>query len=652
MSLVALGVGLVFWGVSFLFTAALALLLTRQLRTGRPALDAVMLGFLWIFVVTFDLFAHGLAGVLSRNALVVTSGIGLGAILLIPGVRSKLRGALVELGTWWPHLRRAWSDLPGWLRVLTVVALALGSFRFVFLVWALPPFVWDSLTYHLTNVAHWIQSGRIEVFDAPVLRIYSQANYEVFATWFAVFSHHDGWVELSGLPSYAIAGLAVYATARRLRLTRTASWLATLGTWSTPAFVLAATGTKNDPMLAAVFLCILAVTVDIAADFAEAADRPAYPRVLALILMTLYGLGTKPYLLHLLPGPLVAGVVLGGVRPSLTAVSRLPTRLLHEARAQRLPANLTVLGLLVAALVLGSYWYVRNEVLQGNPFYPYGVNVAGSVLEPPEGPTFRLDLANLWANLQLTGGKFGDKQGRITPDLPGTTGWGWVGYGLGIPALLWAVLRRPDFRALTLGFCLSGLTLLLSSPTSPWNMRYMIWFPALLCLALGAVQDGLQRSSRTTRNALAVLFAGCLALNFSSTVNYNLVKAADLKSMLERPFWDRQAAYLRVHVPLEYENALLRVPPEAILGYNVHQNGFIYPLFRADFSQRLAYIRILPSESCGDIARSLRAAGTRYLVGAPEHTDDSILALLHGCGEEGTILRELGVGLYVLPQGS
>jgi hypothetical protein len=634
------------------FTAGVALLAWRLVRTERPALDAAILGFLWIFIVTFDLLVHGLAGVLSRNTLAATSGIGLGAILLIPEARWKLRGSLAEFGTWWTLLRRAWSELPGWLRYLTVLAFAFGSFRFAFLVWALPPFVWDSLTYHLTNVAHWIQNSRIEVFDAPVLRIYSPANYEVFATWFAVFFHHDGWVEASGLPSFGIAGLAVYATARRLRLTRSASWLAALGAWSTPALVLATTGTKNDPMLAAVFLCILAIVVDIAADVAQGVDRPASARALALTLLTLYGLGTKPYLLHLLPGALVAGVVLGGVGPSLTAVTRLPTKLLHEARAQRLPANLTILSLLIAALVLGSYWYARNEVLKGNPFYPYGVSVAGAELEPSEGQTRRMDLPNLWANLRLTAEKFGDKQGRITPDLPGTTGWGWVAYGMGIPALLWAVLRRPDFRALTLGFCLSGLTLLLSSPTSPWNMRYMIWFPALLCLALGALHDAFRRSSHVARSTLALLFTVCMALNFLTTVNYNLVKVADLVSMLERPFPDRQAAFLRVHVPLEYENALIHVPPEAILGYNVHRNGFIYPLFRADFSQRLAYIRIQPEESCSDIARSLKAAGTRYLVGAPEHTDDSILALLHSCGEDGTVLRELGVGLYVLPAGS
>jgi hypothetical protein len=218
---------------------------------------------------------------------------------------------------------------------------------------------------------------------------------------------------------------------------------------------------------------------------------------------------------------------------------------------------------------------------------------------------------------------------------------------MGVPALVWVVLRRRDFRGLAFGFIVCVLTLLLSSPTSPWNMRYMTWFPALLCLAVGAVYDALAWW-RVATIGFAALFIGCLGLNFASTVNYNLVKVDQLRAMLARPFRDRQAAYLRVHVPYEYENALLNVPSDAILGYNVHANGFIYPLFRSDFSQKLAFVPIDPGESCRDIEASMRAAGTRYLVGAPEHTDDSVLSLLHQCGEEGSVLRELGVGLYVL----
>jgi hypothetical protein len=182
-------------------------------------------------------------------------------------------------------------------------------------------------------------------------------------------------------------------------------------------------------------------------------------------------------------------------------------------------------------------------------------------------------------------------------------------------------------------------------------MRYLVWFPAILCLAVGAAYEVLM-VRRPAAGMFAVIFVTCLALNFASTVNYNLVKTEQIMAMLARPFGDRQAAFLRVHVPYEYENALVHVPADAVLGYNVGANGFIYPLFRADFSQRLAYIRIDPAETCGDVAGAMRSAGTRYLMGAPEHTDDEVLSLLHACGEDGSVLRELGVGLYVLASDS
>jgi hypothetical protein len=633
------------------FTFAIALVAWRFLRFGRPALDVAMLGFLWVFFVTLDLLLHGLAGELTGRALTVSSLIGLLLLGLVPATRASLIGGAQTIRGWIPALRSAWTSFPAWLRVLTCLCLIVWAARFLFLVWALPPFVWDSLTYHLTNVAHWIQSARIEIFDTPVLRIYSPANYEVFATWFAVFQRHDGWIEVSGLPAYAIILVSVYALARRIGLSRSGAWVASLGMASTPAIVLAATGTKNDPLVAAVFLCMTAIVVDMGLDVAEQRESVQWTRWTALVLLFLYALGTKPYILHLMPGLVVLGFLLAGWRGSGRYLRTLPGRLRRELAPWRWSQWLALLALLAAAVLLGLYWYGRNEALQGNPFFPYGVSVGGAQVEASPGVTFHLDLPTLVDNLQLSIQKFGDKQGRIAPDLPNTTGWGWVAYGMGLPALAWALVRRRVFLALTIGFLVAGGVLLLSSPTSPWNMRYMIWVPALLCVAVGAAYDGLFRSSRTAA-AFVLLLVGCLSLNFSTTVDYNLVKPDELKAMLGRPFSDRQAAYLRVHVPYEYENALINVPPDAILGYNVHANGFVYPLYRADFSQRLAYVRIEPDESCGQVADAMRAAGTRYLMGAPEQTDDAILLLLHRCGEEGSILRELGAGLYVLKQES
>jgi len=314
------------------FTGILTLLGWRLVRTGRPSLDAALLGFLWVFVATLDLLLHGLAGALTRTALAATSLVGGAALVAFPPARSAIGASIQAVRSFGSPLRMAWEELPGWLRILSIAFLGLGALRFVFLIWALPPFVWDSLTYHLTNVAHWIQTGRIEVFETPVLRIYSPANYEVLATWFAVFSHHDGWIEASGLPAYGIAAAATYAIGRRLALSRTGSWIAALGMASTPALVLAATGTKNDPLVAAVFLCIVALVVDAAQDAAQAIDGPTGPRALALFLLTLYGIGTKPYLVYLLPGAGLTGLILAGARPSLNYFRALPTRMLRALR--------------------------------------------------------------------------------------------------------------------------------------------------------------------------------------------------------------------------------------------------------------------------------------------------------------------------------
>jgi hypothetical protein len=642
---------LVAFAVATAFTVCVALLALRLLRTGRPALDAALLAFVWIGVVTSLLLGLGLLGLLRGDLVAALSLVGLGALATIPAARRRLRESGAELASWVSPVRMGWREAPVWLKVVSALALFLGSVRFIFLVWALPPFVWDSLTYHLTNVARWIQTGRIAVFEVPVLRIYLPADYEVFAAWFAIFFHHDGWIEASGLPAYVIVVLAVFAMARRFAMTRSASWIAALAMASTPALVLATTGTKNDPIMAALILLLLALVVDMAMEARSGRDQAVLGRVLAVALVWLVAVGTKTYMIHVTPGLMLVGVLLAGPSSTVAFLRRLPHRLAQELRDLSVAGRLTVAVMIAAAVLLGSFWYVRNLWLQGNPFFPYGVSILGQQVERPAGETRTLDLPTLAANLASLADKLGDKQERITPDLPNTTGWGWVAYGIGVPTLAWAIVRRRDFPPLIVGFLVCGVGLLLSSRTSAWNMRYMIWFPAAFALAAGAAYDGLFRTSRLGRG-FAALFTICLALNYVTTVNYNLIKTDHLLAMLARPFADRQAAYLRTHVPYEYENALARVPQTAVLGYNVHANGFIYPLFRADFSQRLVYIPIEPSQPCEAIAGDMRAAGTRYLVAAPEHTDDAVLARLFQCGEEGSVLRELGAGLYVIRRDS
>lgn len=646
MTGLSLWLGFLGWLVSWAFTLALSLLAASRFRTGRRSLDLALFVFLWIFLTTLTTFLVGLAGGMSAGKLGLVSFAGLAAIGLSPAWRGAVLAHWSSLGSW-RAVQAWWDAFPVWLQRGSLLFLVISAARAGFLIWALPPFIWDSLTYHLTNVAQWVQDGRIGLFLTPIDRIYTPANYEVLAAWFTVFLHHDVVVEAAGLPAYVLIGLSVYAVGRGIGLSAIASWIAAIAHLSTPAVVYAATGTKNDPFVAAAFLLMVALAIDLRRQVVDVGDARPAGHLIMMGLAFLYALGTKAYILHLAPGFLVLAAAGGD---GLSLRERLG-RVVAGVRgdwARRFRAHGIFLSLLLAGgLCLGLYWNLRNWALTGNPFYPYGVTVADRAILDTGLGGFHFDLQNLAANLQVLAAKFGDKEMRIVPDLPGTTGWGWVAYGMGLPAAVWAWFHARPFRPLAAAFGVSFLTLLLSSPTSPWNMRYVTWFPAAFAIGLGVFMPHALEAGLLIRRGAIALFAFCVAMNTLMGLNYNLIPFREFRQVLARPVWERHAGVLHVRVPVEYESAYRFVPPEARLGYNVTSNGFVYPLYRADFSQSLVYVPFTPADSCSSIAEAMRSRGTRYLFVAPEHSEDLNIARLRECAADGSVLRERAIGLYV-----
>jgi hypothetical protein len=199
-------------------------------------------------------------------------------------------------------------------------------------------------------------------------------------------------------------------------------------------------------------------------------------------------------------------------------------------------------------------------------------------------------------------------------------------------------------------FALSFISLLSVNRFDPWSLRFFTWVPAVLALA---VADMMQRVSTLPKapwlgiRGLAIV---CLGLNLAMTMNYNRIPPDQFLAMLKVSLWDRQTARMSVVVPEEYQNALAYVPREDVLGYNVGSNGYIYPLFRADFSQSIVYVPFETDESCDEIARAMESHGTRWLFVAPEHTDDQKIGLMRLCSDTGTGIRERARGLYVIPE--
>lgn len=638
-------IGYLSWLINLAFTLVAAYLLTRRIKSGRLIIDLIVFVFFWIFLVTLFLFVFGLAGFLAAKPLGIASFVGLVILFVLPPTRIEILNFKTDLKQIQTAARNWWGGLPRWVRVITTVFIIVSAIRAIFLIWALPPFIWDSLTYHLTNVAQWIQDQRISVFSTPIDRIYTPANYEVFAAWFAVFIHHDVIIEASGLPAYILAGLSVYAIGRSLDVPPWASWIATLGYLSTPALTFAVTGTKNDPLIAGLYLMSLALVIHIST---KSPRSRLFGPVFVLVLALLLAVGTKAYIVHLLPGLLVAGFLFSYRTGDAWFWFRVPRLFFSEIQKRDKAFTVIVVLFLLCGLLLGSYWYIRNWILMGNPFYPYSVDVGGTrVLESGE-TGFQIGLSNLLDNLRLFAKKFGDKQYRITPDLPNTTGWGWVVYGMGITASLWAFITHWKYRIVFSTFILSLLGLFASSLLDPWNMRFAIWFPAILCLGLGLFLNGFWRSDSWVRKTLMALFIFSLSMNVVMTLDYNLISIEEFRNILRIPTWERHAGMLHVHAPEEYESIYEFVPTDVVLGYNVHANGFVYPLYRADYSQTIVYIPISKQASCGEIASTMEARGTRYVFVAPEHSEDEIIGLLRQCADSGEVIRQRAGGLYVL----
>jgi hypothetical protein len=454
-------------------------------------------------------------------------------------------------------------------------------------------------------------------------------------------------VELAGLPAYFLSILSVYAIGRMLSFSRPASWVAGLAFASTPALLIASTGTKNDPHMAAYYLAGLALLLHLRRSeiSQEVENALGVMTILALVLFLAFG--TKAYILHLFPGWLFIAFlgVDGSVSQGWRSWGSHMKKGILQFHDWKNSARLILVMLLMVGAVLGMYWNVRNWLLTGNPFFPYGVAVETEQVFEGAGKTIPLSFSRLIENLRSLVDKFGDRSAMIMPDLPETTGWGWIAYGLGLPALVWSVLRKKSMRLLSAAFAISFIFLYMSTRPSPWNMRYATWFPGILTLAVAALWDWIPPVAKSLQRVMMGLFVFSLGMNLLITMNYGRIPIGQFKRMLELPTAERDAARLRITVPAEYQSALDLVPADEILGYFVHQNGFIYPLYRSNYSQRLAFIPLQEFDGCAALRQKMVHMETTWLF--LWRADPSSEDLVNEC-VQADILVEREKGLYEL----
>ena len=134
-------------------------------------------------------------------------------LVLLLAVR-RFRPAAAGTGDVAAVVQRTLASLAGWQRLVVAVAAVALLWR-VALAALLPPFAYDALTYHLTAVASWIQSGSIDANPyAPCCARYP-ANAELLFAWPTVLLGRDTLTDMVQIGLTLFAALAVAGLGRR-----------------------------------------------------------------------------------------------------------------------------------------------------------------------------------------------------------------------------------------------------------------------------------------------------------------------------------------------------------------------------------------------------------------------------------------------------
>ncbi len=218
----------------------------------------------------------------------------------------------------------------------------------------------DSLTFHLPNIASWVQSGtfwRVDQFTPLLANGNYPQNGDVIFLAAVLPWENDAFVRLVNLPFVGLAGLSVYAIAAELRAPRAAGALFAMVFVATPAVSFAAfEGAKTDIVMFATFGSGLLFLIR------HLRTRSRTDLVLAGVGLGV-AFGTKWYGVTGVPIVVIVWMVVSLV------TRRGPVAVLRRGAA--------VTGIVAA---FGGFWLVRNLVESGNPVFPVNVQLAGVTL--------------------------------------------------------------------------------------------------------------------------------------------------------------------------------------------------------------------------------------------------------------------------------
>jgi hypothetical protein len=296
----------------------------------------------------------GLLGMLSWWPVMILNGSVAVGILVAIKRRSVDYPFRPDSGGKHPHDRIMWGVL------LTIGAILLIN---LLKVLGMPPFGTDSIGYHLPIAVEWLQTGRI-LIENPVPYNYYPGVSELVDLWLLMPLRDPILVNLQNWPFVLLAGLALYNLARRAGASlRQAVYgsLLLISIRAVQVILLFISFQDNDILIAAFSLA--AISLGVAA--VDSGNR-------ALLIGEGIALG------------LLAGTKYSGPVYAALAVAIHIFLAVSQRKTKRLVGSILII--ILVALLIGGFWYLRNWITHGNPLVPVIIEVAGHTIFPGSLP--------------------------------------------------------------------------------------------------------------------------------------------------------------------------------------------------------------------------------------------------------------------------
>lgn len=335
---------------------------------------------------------------------------GLVAVVLVLIARTR-KWEIRSTFTWKSIRELGWTGQ-------ALLCLFLGWFLvYVFICRYLAPVGTDALNYHLPLPVQWLKDHQLSLFAGMFLDpqlSYTPLVGELFLAWWIVPFGNDVAVRFGQMPFLLMCLLASYTIWRRWNLPR---WLA-LGTAGLflvyRPFLREIVLPNNDITLAAWLMVFASQWQRLDSDWR--------------------GWVRCGLALGLLPGTKVLGLLFAVPCVALLAVRIFQLR--RERTMKWVPVS--VGALMLSAILVGGFSYLRNLFLTGNPLYPAQISFAGITVFPGVMNSDLMAVAHHDGKTLLgflfSNGTFG---------MPTWTGWIWGMAVVAMPAG-WLIRRKTN----------------------------------------------------------------------------------------------------------------------------------------------------------------------------------------------------------------